>query len=124
MFAVRNCMSRLIDADPDLKRGVYLSDPFEPHLAIHPLYYHFRHSGPWLAGMEYFDREIHARLTTPVRPAPVLLSDVQWEELSARPDGPTAVPAIGISPGVVMLLPGPYAPCAAEAIAAGGTAPR
>jgi hypothetical protein len=130
LVAVRDCLHELQQLRPDLRRGLYLSDPVDPELAVHPLFYNFRNSGVWTTGMDRYDEELAARIDGTGTQTPMLLSTVQWREERATrwPDSAdadiTAAPdAVQVTPGVVLVLPGPYETCLPAALAAGGRTP-
>jgi 4-amino-4-deoxy-L-arabinose transferase-like glycosyltransferase len=123
LSAARDCLSHLVQSDPDLRRGFYVSDPLVPELAVHQLFYSFRNAGPWIEGMSRFDEEVHARLTTSSRQGPMLLSPAQWIAVQGSlPGASTATTPAGmqVAPGVVLVLPGPYRSCVPPVISAGG----
>lgn len=121
--ATQECLLDLVRTESSLRRGFYLSDPFVPELAVHPLFYSFRHVGPWVEGMSRFDDEVSGRLTDPSRHAPFLLSPGQWRAVQASipAANPTTGPeGVQVAPGVVAVLPGPYRSCVPVIVSAGG----
>jgi hypothetical protein len=121
--ATQECMSELTERDADLRRGFYVSDPFVPELAVHPLFYSFRHLGPWLEGMASFDDEVRGRLADPLRHAPLLLSPEQWRAVqttSSMAEAAVGLEGVQVAPGVVVVLPGPYRSCVPAVVSAGG----
>lgn len=94
----------------------------------HPYNYYLREFGPWLRADEPDWRELRRRLLEPGSQTPVVISyDDYMRTAAALKDAATGqggtAPLTGFSAdqGLVVLLPGPYAPCAAHAMRAGAT---
>ena len=81
----------------------------------HAYYYYLRKIGPWTNGTER-PQDIPERLTVPGKQSPVLLSKEGYEAIRAH----GAVPGFHIGNEIFILLPGPYAQCVPEVLAAGG----
>jgi hypothetical protein len=123
--ATRNCLLDLSNADATLRRGIYQSDPFDRELSLHQFQYYLRPVGTWASGTERFDTEIRMRLTEPDEQTPILLSNAHWQRVATTPfsdaAGPSGAAALQVTAGAVLLLPGPYQPCAAPAVREGAT---
>lgn len=120
--SARDCLLNLARTDPGLRRGIYRSDPYNPYLGVHQIYYLLRDTGEWVEGMERYDTELRTRLTDPARQTPLLLSPAQWEAVRRLPivQGEGDATALHVLPGVVLVLPGPYRACVGEIQTAGG----
>src|SRR5690606_20072941 len=108
--SARDCLLNLARTDPGLRRGSYRSDPYNPYLGVHQIYYLLRDTGEWVEGMERYDTELRTRLTDPARQTPLLLSPAQWEAVRRLPivQGEGDATALHVLAGVVLVLPGPY----------------
>ncbi len=98
-----------------------------PALTYHSYNYYFHDFEPWLRVHRPDPAELRRRLTVPGHQTPVLISDADYRDLAlAITDGEIAAdngaPLVGFSAdaGLIVLLPGPYAACAARAVDAGG----
>lgn len=98
-----------------------------PALTYHSYNYYFRAFERWVRVEQADPAELHRRLAVPGQQMPVLISDLDYARIAMSVLDPDAgwgpgTPLVGFSadPGVVVLLPGPYEPCAARAAAAGG----
>jgi hypothetical protein len=119
---VRDCMLPVRAA----AGGVHTVYNAVPALTYHSYNYYFRGFERWVRVDRPDPDQLHERLAVPGRQTPVFLSEADYAELAAsEPDegaqpgsGP---PLLGFSAdaGIVVLLPGQYAWCAAPAAAAG-----
>ena len=95
-----------------------------PLLTYHSYNYYFRDFEPWVRVDRPDPAELHRRLTVPGHQTPVLISDKDYSlalEMDETASGSgTALVGFSADPGVMVLLPGPYAVCAPRAAAAGG----
>jgi len=103
--------------------GLYVDLP-DPVIS-HPLYYYFRRVRPWTRAQSPDPAAIGRHLNDPAEWRPMLVWDSTYQDFmnarasaeSARPPSP---PMVAL-PDVVLLLPGPYAACAAVTPAAAKT---
>jgi hypothetical protein len=122
--AARDCMIDVRRSTAGAGDTVYNA---VPALTYHSYNYYFHAFEPWVRVERADAADVHRRLTVPGHQTPVLISEVDYLGIAlAVTDEETAsgsgAPLVGFSAdaGIIVLLPGPYARCAARAAAAGG----
>jgi 4-amino-4-deoxy-L-arabinose transferase-like glycosyltransferase len=114
MRTATDCLTRVQSRMP-VAPGLYLDVP--DSVISHPLYYYFRRVRPWTRAQSPDPAAIGRHLDDPAEWRPMLVWDSTYQDFmnarasaeSARPPSP---PMVAL-PDVVLLLPGPYAACAA-----------
>jgi hypothetical protein len=115
MRTATDCLARVQSQMAGVAPGLYLDLP-DPVIS-HPLYYYFRRVRPWTRAQSPDPAAIGRHLDDPAEWRPMLVWDSTYQDFmnsrgsaeSARPPSP---PMVAL-PDVVLLLPGPYAACAA-----------
>lgn len=115
--AARDCMLAVAASGRSPAAGVYVPDPVR---LTHPYYFYFRGTGPWAAGTADWPREVEARLSAGT---PVILTADQWDLVRGRPDEQVraalaGVAGVWVDTEVALLLPGAYAGCRSDIMAA------
>jgi 4-amino-4-deoxy-L-arabinose transferase-like glycosyltransferase len=117
MRTASECLERVQSRMAGVARGLYVDLP--DSAISHPLYYYFRRIRPWTRARSAEPGAIGRQLDDPAEWRPMLVWDSTYQDfmnarasaVSARPPSPAMV----VFPDVVLLLPGPYAACAAVA---------
>jgi hypothetical protein len=117
MRTATECLERVQSRTAGVARGLYLDLP--DSVVSHPLYYYFRRIRPWTRARSAEPAAIGRQLDDPAEWRPMLVWDSTFQDfmnalasaVSARPPSPPMV----VFPDVVLILPGPYAACAAGA---------
>jgi len=118
-----DCVRRVEAALPPPARGLYLD---LPDRAIgHPLNYYFRRVRPWTRPAESSAASLERYLYDPAERRPILVWGPTYQAFRRGP-GPAAahVPSpamVAFDHDVLLLLPGPYAVCGADAAVGGET---
>ena len=106
--------------------GVHTVYNAVPSLTYHSYNYYFQAFERWVRVDRPDPDELHARLAVPTRQTPVLLSEADYVEFAmpmsddgANPGSDPPLLGFSVDQGIVVLLPGQYASCAAPAVAAG-----
>jgi 4-amino-4-deoxy-L-arabinose transferase-like glycosyltransferase len=115
MRTATECLDRVQSRMAGVARGLYVDLP--DAVISHPLYYYFRRIRPWTRARSAQPAAIGRQLDDPAEWRPMLVWDSTYQDfmnarvsaVSARPPSPPMV----VFPDVVLLLPGPYAACAA-----------
>jgi 4-amino-4-deoxy-L-arabinose transferase-like glycosyltransferase len=121
MQSATACVNRVAAQLPEPSRGLYVDVPGE--YISHPLYYYFRRVQPWTRVETPDPSAIGRHLDEPSEWQPMLVWDETYQRFmnsraspgAGRPPSP---PMVAL-PDVVLLLPGPYAVCAAAVPAHG-----
>lgn len=118
MATATACVRRVADGlDASAARGLYTEVP--PELLTHGMNYYFRRIRPWARSETPSLEALGARLNDPSDGRPLLVPEATYQaymrgaETGARQR--TASPPLIGFPDVVLILPGPYAACAAVA---------
>jgi 4-amino-4-deoxy-L-arabinose transferase-like glycosyltransferase len=131
LHAARDCLRAVRDSGAAVGTTVYGAASSLTH---HGYNYYLREFEPWMRVAVPDAAELRRRLVEPGQQSPVILlqADYLHMALAIATDGiprtsGTSVPAGGLvgftaDPGLVVLLPGPYAECAAPAVRAGARA--
>jgi len=120
--ALRDCMESVQAAGMPPK-GVLAASG---NILHHSYYYYLWRLGPWTIAPTFLPQQVIDRLTTVDGPSPVILQhadfDTLKEALAGRPDMLAILKddAVRYDENIAFLLPGPYAPCVAPVLAAGG----
>jgi 4-amino-4-deoxy-L-arabinose transferase-like glycosyltransferase len=115
MRTATECLDRVQSRMAGVARGLYVDLP--DSVISHPLYYYFRRVRPWIRAQSPEPAAIGRQLDDPAEWRPMLVWDSTYQDfmnarasaVSARPPSPPMV----AFPDIVLLLPGPYAACAA-----------
>ncbi|MGH9373880.1 MAG: ArnT family glycosyltransferase, partial [Vicinamibacterales bacterium] len=123
LHAARDCIIDVRKSGAAVGKTVYNA---APSLTYHSYNYYLRAFEPWVRIDKPEPTELRRRILEPGHQTPVIISSGDYarvalpitEDRAASGHGP---PLVGFSadPGLVILLPGPYAPCAADAARAG-----
>jgi hypothetical protein len=116
MRTATDCLTRIQSQMPRVPPGLYVDLP--DSVISHPLNYYFRRVRPWIRAQSPEPVAIGRHLDEPAEWRPMLVWDSTYQDFmnarasreSTRPPSP---PMVAL-PDVVLLLPGPYAACAAS----------
>jgi hypothetical protein len=120
--ALRDCMES-VQAAGTPPKGVLAASG---NILHHSYYYYLWRLGPWTIAPTFLPQQVIDRFTTVDGPSPVILQhadfDTLKEALAGRPDMLAILKddAVRYDENIAFLLPGPYAPCVAPVLAAGG----
>ncbi|HKT81381.1 MAG TPA: glycosyltransferase family 39 protein [Vicinamibacterales bacterium] len=90
-------------------RGLYVQ--WGDYIIWHTANYYFRHVRPWQRSMKPSPQTVDEALHDPQKQRPVMMAAVEGESL-ARAEASRGVSAADLSHDVLVLLPGPFQPCA------------
>jgi 4-amino-4-deoxy-L-arabinose transferase-like glycosyltransferase len=115
MRTATDCLARLQSQVVGVAPGLYVDLP--DSAISHPLYYYFRRVRPWTRAQSPEPAAIGRHLDDPAAWRPMLVWDSTYQDFmnaraSAQSARPLSPPMVAL-PDVVLLLPGPYAACAA-----------
>jgi hypothetical protein len=111
--AIRNCGVRL-RASGQVGEGFYNA---ASRLVYHSYFYYLRRLGRWKDAPHPDPAELKRRLDTAGHQTPVLVSQRDYDALSASAEQSSAAVAVG--DGIVVMLPGTYEACVPQAVQAG-----
>jgi hypothetical protein len=122
--ATRDCMIDVRRSHPRAGEMVYNA---APALTYHTYNYYLRAFEPWVRRRRADPAELRRRLQEPERQSALLVSDADFFRVAApiantRRASGHELTLLGFraDPGLIVLLPGPYAPCAVLAAQSGG----
>jgi 4-amino-4-deoxy-L-arabinose transferase-like glycosyltransferase len=107
------CIQRVAAAHGTAARGIYLDLPDK---AIgHPLYYYFRRLRPWKRPPAPAPAELSRYLDDPAEQRPILTWGETYQAFRSASPSADTIPMVKFTDDVLLLLPGPYAVCSADA---------
>ncbi len=121
LAVLRDCATRVPDANPGAARGVYNAARTQFN---HSHFYYLFRLGSWTEPQTADRTDIRARLFDPTHQTLTLMPPQEydhWRGVAAN--GSLPLPPAAVVDGVVIVTPGPYASCASAVVAAGATRP-
>jgi hypothetical protein len=111
---IRDCALDVQTNSPEVARGALRASGDVLH---HAFYYYMRHTGAWVLADPPGNEAATAAGLGPEHPMPVFVTEMQYGTLARGPE--RLPPAVLVESNVVALLPGPFAVCVPQVIAAG-----
>jgi hypothetical protein len=123
MRDARDCLLQVQAEFDGPMRGLYVDAP--TGAIPYPVYYHFRQVRPWIRAEAPSPHDLPKYLYDPAEWRPILVWEPTYQEFRHDRPGRTESPAMivfdDIQHDILLLLPGPYAACSAEAAAVRAT---
>jgi 4-amino-4-deoxy-L-arabinose transferase-like glycosyltransferase len=111
---IRDCALDVQKSSPEVARGALRASGDVLH---HAFYYYMRHTGAWVLADPPGNEAAIASGLGPEHPMPVFVTKMQYGALARSRE--RLPPAVLVESDVVALLPGPFAVCVPQVIAAG-----